>query len=53
MRRRIAAGSEASPKKTLLNRRLAPQRVHVPSAIGPLGSDSRQWCTQRLTAGPR
>jgi hypothetical protein len=42
MRRRMAAGSDASPKNTLLNRRLAPQRRQVPSAIGPLGSVSRQ-----------
>lgn len=53
MRRRMAAGSEASPKKTLLKRRLAPQRRHMPSAIGPSGSESRQWCTHRLTAAPR
>jgi hypothetical protein len=42
MRRRMAAGSDASPKNTLLNLRLAPQRRHVPSAIGPFGSVSRQ-----------
>lgn len=42
MRRRMAAGSDASPKNTLLKRRLAPQRRHSPSAVEPSGSVRRQ-----------
>lgn len=41
-RRRMAAGSLASARNTLLNCRCAPQRRHDPSAMGPSGSGSRQ-----------
>jgi len=53
MRRRMAAGSDASPTNTLLNRRMAPHRRHLRSATGRSGSVSRQWRTHRPTAEPR